>query len=119
VFYFVKERAAKEMKIKEKLETINTMQGQANGEARGGAGKGHTHTKACFKSQMICATDKDDHDFPFDLSCLPAEEIANLVAARMSTTTSTTASTSRFQTCLAFFSRCSFTLDKLDSCLNF
>jgi hypothetical protein len=54
---------------------------------------------------MICATDEDDHDSPFDLSCLPAEEIENLVAAKMSTTTSTTTvSTSRFyQTCLAFF----------------
>ena len=87
----------------------------ARGNKRRGGERAQT-PKPLFKSQMICATDEDDHDSPFDLSCLPAEEIANLVATRMSTTTSTTASTSRFyQTCLAFFSRCSFTLDKLDS----
>jgi hypothetical protein len=49
--------------------------------------------KAFFESQMICVMDENNRDSVFDVSCLPAEEIAAPVAARQSTTTTTVSTT--------------------------
>ncbi len=47
---------------------------------------------------MICVMDEDNRVSVFDLSCLPAEEIAALVAARLPVTTTTVSTTTLMPT---------------------
>ena len=82
---------------------VSVLIGQGNLKGKWGdgcntSGKGGKHKKAFFESQMICVMDENNRDSVFDVSCLPAEEIAALVAARQSTTTTTVSSTTTAST---------------------
>jgi hypothetical protein len=83
-------------------DDVSVLIGQGNLKGKWGgyntSGKGGIHTKAFFESQMICVMDEDNRVSVFDLSCLPAEEIAALVAARLPVTTTTVSTTTLMPT---------------------